>query len=626
MKLSRILVCQSLLACGFAYFQFDQTTLGVAPLNHQSGPFVTHALPSGQPIPQKVAPPPPQGVAPAPLRLRIPSTKAEKPKSEAGAPAPAKEKEEHGEPAESSEEPEGAGGALELSLFLVGGTGALMLIFNLASSCVMEIKVATWRLMNTMTSIFIAVVLYALGKGVIEHAFEPSPSNMVRITLVSFALLFVGLHAVLYNLKGGGNQLKAVAQISAHVCGFCAMFGVADLMLVHEFNFRQTLLVIIVSGVTITGGSWIMHMAMNKVSNADGFMDSEEKEWMETCEETTDDVFCLSTSFLITLMLQYIIRGKHETYIPGEIENVTQTYANKLLAVALLFGVLVGVGAVAMKSVGTSSSTAATRAATNFQHLTSMIMAWCFLFWAEWQMFLFGWGCTTIAASLANAIFMTLLSFACVCFLALFHTYFRRTKMLHRSLKSLELALGVLAGFSWERAFDLALEHITIAGHSNGHGGRFAVTLMAVALLAISFAAWRLYILPKALSLEDESTEDQPKQFDAPAPAMVYAPASAQYSVSRQSSMQVGQAGSLQSAPGDLPVRSQSFQYSNYDNASQGGRSPQVQTGYMPTTLPPGAMASNQGYNVSRQPSYSNQGMISPPVSHQSMQFNMMPQ
>lgn len=228
MKLSRILVFQSLLVCGFAYFQREQTTLGDAPLNHQSGPFINHALPAGQTIPQKKVAPPPQGVAP--LKLRVPSRKAEKPKSElAAAPAPAgaheaaapagahkeigkmEEKEKDGASAEAHEEaaPEGGGGALSLSLFLVGGTGALMLIFHLASSSNKKIKVATWRLMNTMTSIFIAVLVYAIVKGIIEHVFEPSKSIMVIITLVLFVLLFVGLHAVLFKLKGGGTSSQS---------------------------------------------------------------------------------------------------------------------------------------------------------------------------------------------------------------------------------------------------------------------------------------------------------------------------------------------------------------------------------------------------------------------------------
>merc|ERR1719162_400939 len=106
---------------------------------------------------------------------------------------------------------------------------------------------------------------------------------------------------------------------------------------------------------------------MNQVANADSFVDEEEKEWMETCEETTDDVFCLSTSFLIVLMLQYLIRGKAENYESGEYGDVTQSHANKMLAAALLSAILVAGGAVAMQSCSRSmysSSTVSSRTAT----------------------------------------------------------------------------------------------------------------------------------------------------------------------------------------------------------------------------------------------------------------------
>merc|ERR1719174_3273266 len=94
------------------------------------------------------------------------------------------------------------------------------------------------------------------------------------------------------------------------------------------------------------------------------------------------------------------------------------------------------------------------------------------------------------------------------------HQAIRGSKGLQRALKSLELSLGILIGFSWERAFDVGFEQIELhmemtMGHKTWAHQAMAsllVSTMSIGLFAIVGPAWRYHILPKALQLQDKDT------------------------------------------------------------------------------------------------------------------------
>lgn len=102
------------------------------------------------------------------------------------------------------------------------------------------------------------------------------------------------------------------------------------------------------------------------------------------------------------------------------------------------------------------------------------------------------------------AFFLTGGSFAFVFVLNIISERLKSNKMGSRALESVELALGVLVGFSWERAFDVGFE---VVEHTVKHGSSsipapVSVALMSILLLIIVAPAWRYYILPKVDELE----------------------------------------------------------------------------------------------------------------------------
>jgi len=428
--------------------------------------------------------------------------------AEAGEEAEAKEEEELKEKEKEEEEHkeellEAEG--LSLAYFLMGGVGALMLVFHLVNSPLLNVKAATWRVLNMTASIFVAVLLYGTLKGAIVHFFEPSVEALVCITLVLFVVFFVGTHVILFALKGGDEtRLQAGGTIMAHVCGFSAMYGFADgaeVQLINDLGVHGGFGLVVVAAVVITLLSFIMGVVMDMVANDDGVVTEDEEAWIDTCQETIDDVFCLAISFLLVLMFRFLIRGHPQGYEPGKVGNVSQSDANILFTIALGFGLLLPLGAVWMSTAQIPRGLA-TRVATNIQHLNSMIMSWCFLFWAEWQLYVVGWEHTVVGGCLVVAVFLTLSSFLAVILLS-YVPVDQSNKLLRRAKNSVELALGVLVGFSWERAFDVGFEVIGENFESSGSNkGPAVVLLMSAVLFVIVAPAWRYYILPKSLELD----------------------------------------------------------------------------------------------------------------------------
>lgn len=403
--------------------------------------------------------------------------------------------------------------SFSLALILMGGVGSLMFIFYLVNSPYIGVKISTWRVLSMTVSIFVAVLLYGTLKMLILHIFEPGFHATIGITLVLFVLFFIGTHALLFHLKGGDEtQLQAYSTVAGHICGFAAMYGFADCQEVEMFEALEAkgfVLLIVSSASIISILTYAMDKVMEKVAADDGVVDAEEERWIETCDETVDDVFCLAISFLCVLFIRYLITGKVQAYEPGKLGDVSQAHANILLLVVIGFVCLVAAGTVTMiKCPHLCATDFDKRITLNLQHLNSMILAWSILFWAEWQLYVWGWESTVIGGCLVIAVLLTVFSFATVFLLSYMSTFIQGGHGERRTMKSLELALGVLVGFSWERAFDVGFEEIEHTLHHRIHLGIppwATVTLLSLVLLIIVAPAWRFYILPKAAHLEEKA-------------------------------------------------------------------------------------------------------------------------
>lgn len=417
-----------------------------------------------------------------------------------------------------------------LACFLMGGVAALMMIFYLVN--MPTVKGATWKVLNMTTSIFVAVLIYGTVKTMLLELLEPSESAEVMIILALFVVCFLGTHALLYKIKmdvsKDDRDAAGVAVLAAHITGFAAMYGFADAVdtpFIEEMGGLGIILVIVFACLSIAAMMVLMDKTMDRVANADGTVDEEELEWMDLCRETDDDVFCLAISFLLCLYFRYLIRGSNHPYEPGHVGNVVQSDCNYLYLVACGFMALVMIGTTVSVEVRRYLSRHETRhpfferALEMIQHCNFMSCAWCFLFWYEWQLYVLGWESTVIGGCLVVAVCVSLVSFGAV--LIMYFFVVPRVPPgygLKRALKSFELSLGILVGFSWERAFDIGFEEIELkfessTGAERGQD-RVLFYVLSLVLLIIVAPAWRLYIFPTAQKFEKLDEEEIEKSIE----------------------------------------------------------------------------------------------------------------
>lgn len=406
-----------------------------------------------------------------------------------------------------------------LSAFLMGSVGSLMCVLHLLHwpTETGNVKATTLSVLNMTFSIFVAVLVYGALKATLVGIFEPGQTGSVIMTLVLFVVLYTGAHWFLFRLKGGDPiNLTASSTILAHITGFAAMYGFSDLQEVEFFEEHGAtgiVMVMCIAAVVISFIAFTMSKVISGVASADGSTDEDEERWMEVCKEADDDVVCLAVSFLLVGLLRYVIRGKNFPYEPGKVGNVTQHDCNQLLGCGLCSFLLVAIGGAGIYYHHVSLRPVR-RVVENFQHLTSMLTAWVGLFYSEWQLYVWGWESTIIGGCLIVACCVTFFSLAGILVLNVSNSFVKAgeetSKMLGKAMRSGSLALGVLVGFSWERAFDVAFEEIALKMEKSRHhlvNSEAAVVFMSIILFAVVAPAWRFYILPS--TIEEEQLEDK---------------------------------------------------------------------------------------------------------------------
>mmetsp|Transcript_27222 Transcript_27222/g.51357 ORF Transcript_27222/g.51357 Transcript_27222/m.51357 type:complete len:541 (+) Transcript_27222:77-1699(+) len=427
--------------------------------------------------------------------------------------------EEEGAEAEEALEAE----SFSLSVFLMSSVGALMCVLHLLHwpTETGSVKGQTLRVLNMTFSIFVAVLVYGSVKACLIDITKPGLIASVVMTLVLFIVLYIGSHYFLFRLKGGDPEsLSAASTILAHITGFAAMYGFSDVQEIEFFEERGSTGIVMVISIAAIAISAVA-LAMNKVMGllrvkafAEGKEEEGVDEWIDTCREADDDVLCLAISFLVTGLIRYIIRGKNYPYEPGKVGNVTHKECGQLACCCVCSFLIVGLGAVVIQYTHKALPQFGKRVFVVFQHMTSMVTAWACLFYAEWQIYVMGWESTVIGGSLVVACFVTFLSLFAVLVLDLWNSRVEGGMMLGRALKSAELALGVLIGFSWERAFDVGFEEISLKMEKSGYAHaspEVIVVLLSAILFAVVYPAWRLYILPAAIAEEKMEAEKEKK-------------------------------------------------------------------------------------------------------------------
>mmetsp|Transcript_58936 Transcript_58936/g.132751 ORF Transcript_58936/g.132751 Transcript_58936/m.132751 type:complete len:521 (+) Transcript_58936:1-1563(+) len=301
-------------------------------------------------------------------------------------------------------------------------------------------------------------------------------------------------------------NMESFARLLGHVTGFSAIaaWGCLQQLLVHGFGGGRPPLEGALALLAVLVASFGMHALLqitdwlrDYVVSHDQNIDAFEVIWDEKTKETENDVMALTISFLLIQAFRLIIGGVLPNEEGGEPGDVTHN--------RLQISILLGLGCVfAVLAAWVKRRIHGRRRLHEIaKKVWAMCFAWCTFFGLSW------WLTSEVLVeehdaivAVVLALISTAIAFSLIRGLDILADLDATDESVDMSIFAVIEALGILVGFSWEQAFDTAVG--SIAEKVTFMPPCVTKLILALLLCALVGPAWRLYILPTELQLEED--------------------------------------------------------------------------------------------------------------------------
>jgi len=421
----------------------------------------------------------------------------------------------------------------------------------------------TWRLLDTFTAVFLAV-LWFNAFGTIVHAivnpYHPSPHIMALISCGEFLLLYLLVLAFGFWFKK--NKLISGAFIC---CGthYVSFAGVSSTGHGHYFVYQWLKDIFPMHWGTIIYIAFICILLILSVAISRYFRNMRQQDILKRLEASEDEIEHLENhleqldieigalvfSYLTIQTFRLFLTGRYpplhflQTDHPiGHNRGANRLPSSEELAaraegehghdhehhhfihtqaetnIMLFTGIgLIIITAIFLRSLHSKNQQYLSSHSKHFIRLTLvMLIAWCFLLWGQWQWVDRMFSGDELFGLLAFALLCTVVSLIA---LQIFSWVYRFHSVkgqeeewmrdCRRAMKLAVSGMSLVAAWSWEHAFDMALD---VFGEMNdmGYGGLIPKTVLAVLIPPIVFPVYLAIIRPKAeLDIEHFKTEEE---------------------------------------------------------------------------------------------------------------------
>ncbi|CAE8617309.1 unnamed protein product [Polarella glacialis] len=297
-----------------------------------------------------------------------------------------------------------------------------------------------------------------------------------------------------------GVHTRALGIIGGHVTGFAAIHTSAHMQAEEPFKNSPWLQLVV---MVIFASVWAcLAFVSRKIREVITQID---KELTEEEEEAEDDVAAICLGKLFCNSMRYFILGhdpSKEILLCKTCAAPSYSQAATMYSVGVGFMVLMFLANhyhVAIKRIEYSQVT---------KRFVKLVLA-TFAFSASWTiLFANYWFFKTvdsgsqIQAPVLQMLVVALFVGLCSMLVIFVMDYLADNEVLEpKGLRHLMTAVGLMVGLSWEACFDMATEALgegLSEEASFSHAGTYWMALLNLSLVAISYPAWRLYIMPKA--------------------------------------------------------------------------------------------------------------------------------
>lgn len=377
-----------------------------------------------------------------------------------------------------------------VSAMMLGSVVFIMSLTYLVHWPERDIRVITWKLTSSTTSIFIAVMLNT----VMVHFVKVNICTHMQPGLVWFFMLFalwLGVQAFLFLTRRNRIAITARATVGGHILGFTAIhvFGTLQEHPLFRDEWRP-LIVLPLFFVVWFAFSWVAGRLRTTVEDrmvrlsSDAQEGEAEEQWEDQCQDSENDTVCITLGFLLTQVIGSAITGELPP-LEGEPSEPHDWQNHILFAAAGLLMIAVFVFE-AMEHEEHSQITK--RLFSIVRGVLAMSMSWCWLFWGRWHL----WRTVKIEELLAKVTLACSMSALSMWMIFLLNTLANRGILNPRALRAVIQAFGLLVGMGWEACFDACMEDLHPKSKKY---------VAAFALAVFVLPGWRLYILPKAMEV-----------------------------------------------------------------------------------------------------------------------------
>lgn len=446
---------------------------------------------------------------------------------------------------------------LGIAVMLLGGVSFMMAIFYLVNHADSDVKRYSWRVLSATISIFCAVLIFQACNGVIEYYFFTKGTSHwfeLLVDMLHGLVWLAVLQAVLSYLTGffGGSDstgllrlgstssrsisdrsisrtehnldiekfdllkinMKTTGVLLGHTTGFAAINAWGTLQRIAAYEpglphptegrgFAFCSIVLAVAGMMFQH-TCTKRCRLEAATWDDGELDAIELLGHEEIKEIENDVFGLTISFLTVEFIRFIICGKlpsdEEEEPSSKDEEHSRVQVMSLCLMGCVFGACVFAHVKRNKWLRTHNC---------FKIVWAMSFAWCFYYALQWLVFESSRG-NAATNSVIASLLATTAAFSLMRVLDWMADKQDTDAHFSHGARAIIESLGILVGFSWEKSFDVAVDSV-----AEGADESFLEFLpqpvlklgLAFGLCLVVLPAWRWYILPTEMELEEECEE-----------------------------------------------------------------------------------------------------------------------
>lgn len=435
---------------------------------------------------------------------------------------------------------------LAVALMLLGFLTMVIALFYLVNFPDEDIRQATWRLLSTTLSIFLAVLIFsvtqeflaclvaggryvrdagvsasklsqALDPGEVGHS-SPITNQVVYLTFGRFLILWMMLQFWLYYHQSRVTALKAIGKLGCHVVAFAGMDAFGTLQ--DSWTFFQSSVALSFVAVALT---CIFIWAIFNLADSLRTTFAERsaypqarQDWLHECRLAEHEAAGLILGLLLSQSIRFCISGYHPPLHGGAGKGHGYLEVFVLFLTALCLGAMVVPLEIIFARLKqtyreqANSRDWVVRFIRATRETLSMTMAWCLVYWARWAFWFstaddgLGYG-DKMTALLTIALCLSFVCFGGVFIIDIAAGNMARNNHGHNlaALVALGNALGLVMGLAWESTF-----HEAVTGISQLQSLSFGYTINNIILICIIILivlpAWILYILPQAINCQQD--------------------------------------------------------------------------------------------------------------------------